>query len=84
MQIVFVSDACRQTCPPQWGQLLAWKPPKMSVISLSKGGFHMEKDPKDFFKGPFNIVSAENSGCGIPLLSVVVVLVSAASMLRLL
>jgi hypothetical protein len=43
----------------------------------------MEKDPKDFFKGPFNIVSAENSGCGIPLLSVVVVLVSAASMLRL-
>jgi hypothetical protein len=45
----------------------------------------MEKDPNDFFKSPFNIVSAENSGCGIPLLSVVaVVLVSAASMLRLL
>jgi hypothetical protein len=43
----------------------------------------MEKDPNDFLKGPFKIVSAENSGCGIPLLSVVVVLVSAASVLRL-
>jgi hypothetical protein len=83
MQIVFVSDACRHTCPPQWGQLFAWMPPKSSVISLSKGGFHMQKEPSDFFKGPFNIVSAENSGCGVPLLSVAIIAISAASMLRL-
>ena len=44
----------------------------------------MEKDPNDFFKSPFNIVSAENSGCGVPLLSVAIIAISAASMLRLL
>ena len=43
----------------------------------------MEKDPRDFIKAPFDIVPADKSGCGIPLLSMVVVLVSAASMLRL-
>ena len=56
---------------------------QFAVIFDVKGGFHMQNDPKDFFKSPLNIVSAENSGCGIPLLSVVVILISAASMIRL-
>jgi hypothetical protein len=43
----------------------------------------MQKEPSDLFKGPFNIVSAENSGCGVPLLSVAIIAISAASMLRL-
>ena len=43
----------------------------------------MQNEPNDFFKAPFNIVPADKSGCGIPLLSVVVVLISAASMIRL-
>ncbi len=43
----------------------------------------MQKDPKDIFKSPLNIVSAENSGCGVPLLSVAIVVISVASILRL-
>jgi hypothetical protein len=42
------------------------------------------KDPFSFFKNPFNIVPADKSGCGVPLLSVAIVLVSAASAFRLL
>ena len=83
MQIVFAPDFTPDACPPQWGQLLAWRPHRFGVIFDVKGGFHMQNDPKDFFKGPFDIVPADKSGCGIPLLSVVVVLISAASMIRL-
>jgi len=42
----------------------------------------MEKDPNDFLKGPFKIVSAENSGCGIPLLSVAILVISTAAAIR--
>ena len=83
MQIVFTPKYAHHACPPHWGQLLAFLEAAVGVIFEVKGGFHMENDPKDFFKAPFNIVPADKSGCGIPLLSVVVVLITAASMIRL-
>lgn len=43
-----------------------------------------QKDPFSFFKTPFNIVPADKSGCGVPLLTVAIALVSAASVFRLL
>ncbi len=43
-----------------------------------------QKDPFSFFKNPFNIVPADKSGCGVPLLTVAIALASAASAFRLL
>ena len=43
-----------------------------------------QKDPFSFFKNPLNIVPADKSGCGVPLLTVAIVLVSSASTFRLL